>query len=274
MSAPEAVPQQTRPHAAPRSRPGGRRRPAHMARRAPARTTGPRMLGAPAPGGESIAILPPAHLARALPPRSATRSARLRLAVKAVVDRVGAAALLVLLAPVLLAVGAIVRVTSRGPAVYRQERVGHHGETFLVLKFRTMEHDAERRQRELAHRNEADGLLFKVHDDPRVTRFGRFLRRSSLDELPQLWNIVVGEMSLVGPRPLPVRPEAIVGAERRRLDVRPGLTGLAQVSGRSDLCWADTVRLDVEYVETWSLHIDLLLLARTPLAVLRGRGAY
>jgi lipopolysaccharide/colanic/teichoic acid biosynthesis glycosyltransferase len=216
----------------------------------------------------------PAHLARARPAAWTATSTGLRMAVKALFDRLVGAVLLVLLLPVMLVVGVIIRLDSPGRAIYRQERVGRDGRTFRMAKFRTMALDAERQQPELADGNQADGLLFKLHDDPRVTSVGRFLRRSSLDELPQLWNIVRGEMSLVGPRPLPVRPEDFAGAARRRLAMRPGLTGLAQVNGRSELSWSDTVHLDVAYVDGWSLWLDLRLLARTPLVVLQGRGAY
>jgi lipopolysaccharide/colanic/teichoic acid biosynthesis glycosyltransferase len=216
----------------------------------------------------------PAHLAPTRRQAWTTRSTSVRMGLKAVADRIGAAVLLAVLLPVMVVVATVIRLDSPGRAIYRQERVGRNGRTFRMAKFRTMADDAEGRLPELAERNETDGLLFKLHDDPRVTSVGRFLRRSSLDELPQLWNIVRGEMSLVGPRPLPVQPEEIVGADRRRLAMRPGLTGLAQVNGRSELSWSDTVRFDVAYVDGWSLWLDLRLLARTPLVVLQGRGAY
>jgi lipopolysaccharide/colanic/teichoic acid biosynthesis glycosyltransferase len=133
---------------------------------------------------------------------------------------------------------------------------------------------AEDRQDNLVEQNMADGLLFKIPGDPRITAPGHVLRRLSLDELPQLWNVLRGDMSLVGPRPLPVRPDAFVGDERRRLRVKPGITGLWQVNGRSELSWADTVHLDTLYVDRWSLGLDLAILLRTPAAVVRGRGAY
>jgi|SoiMethySBSTD1v2_1073268.scaffolds.fasta_scaffold01179_33 lipopolysaccharide/colanic/teichoic acid biosynthesis glycosyltransferase len=193
---------------------------------------------------------------------------------KATVDKAVALLLVVVLAPVLLAVSCAIAVTTGGPVLYRQRRAGWRGETFCLLKFRTMVDGASRRQRALDDCNEADGLLFKMHDDPRVTRLGRVLRRTSIDELPQLWNVLRGEMSLVGPRPLPVRPEAFVGEERRRLEVRPGLTGLWQVSGRSELSWDESIELDLRYVDGWSHGLDLAILARTPLAVARGRGAF
>ncbi|HEX5367591.1 MAG TPA: sugar transferase [Acidimicrobiales bacterium] len=197
-----------------------------------------------------------------------------RLLVKNLIDRVGSALLLLLLAPVVAAVAVAVRASGPGPLLFRQVRVGQRGASFDFLKFRTMTADAELHRGVLDGENDADGLLFKLHDDPRVTPVGRFLRRASLDELPQLWNVLRGDMSLVGPRPLPVDSNAFVGDERRRLRVKPGVTGLWQVSGRSDLGWAETVALDMHYVDHWSLGMDLAIMARTPLAVLRGRGAY
>jgi exopolysaccharide biosynthesis polyprenyl glycosylphosphotransferase len=197
-----------------------------------------------------------------------------RLVVKNAVDRVGAALLLVVLSPVLVVCALAIRLTSPGPALYRQPRVGRHGTTFELLKFRTMIVGADARVGELADRNESDGLLFKIRDDPRITPVGRLLRRTSLDELPQLWNVLRGDMSLVGPRPLPVPASAFVGGARRRLRVKPGLTGLSQVSGRSELSWDETVRIDAHYVDNWSLGLDLLVLLRTPLAIVKGNGAY
>jgi exopolysaccharide biosynthesis polyprenyl glycosylphosphotransferase len=193
---------------------------------------------------------------------------------KAVLDRVLAAAALVLLAPVLVPVAILVRLDSRGPALFRQVRIGREGREFRVVKFRTMYVDAEARLAELRERNETDGLLFKISDDPRVTRVGRFLRRTSIDELPQLLNVLRGDMSLVGPRPLPVKDSDFTGDVRRRLLVRPGITGLWQVNGRSDLSWDDAVRLDLYYVENWSIALDLAILLRTVGAVVRGTGAY
>jgi lipopolysaccharide/colanic/teichoic acid biosynthesis glycosyltransferase len=162
-----------------------------------------------------------------------------------------------------------------GPAFYRQVRIGHHGRPFAMHKLRTMEVDAHARRRALAALDEGAGPLFKVRADPRVTRVGAVLRRFSLDELPQLLNVLTGEMSLVGPRPaLPEEVAAYDAATRRRLAVRPGLTGLWQVSGRSDLGWAESVALDLHYVEHWSPALDLRILARTARAVLGGAGAY
>ncbi|WP_249714063.1 exopolysaccharide biosynthesis polyprenyl glycosylphosphotransferase [Rhizomonospora bruguierae] len=195
--------------------------------------------------------------------------------VKELVDRVAASAMLVLLCPVLLALAALVRATSPGPVLFRQGRVGRGGREFVMLKFRTMYGDAEERRREVAHLNESDGVLFKIRQDPRITPAGRILRRLSLDELPQLGNVVLGHMSLVGPRPpLPREVAAYPDDALRRLAVKPGLTGLWQVSGRSDLPWEEAVRLDLWYVENWSLSLDVVILLRTLTAVARGSGAY
>jgi len=192
-----------------------------------------------------------------------------------VFDRVGAALLLTAFAPVLAAVALAVRLDSPGPVLFRQVRVGRYGRAFQIYKFRTMHVDAERRLAEVRHLNEQDGVLFKIRDDPRVTRVGRYLRRFSLDELPQLFNVLGGTMSLVGPRPpLPREVAAYPADARRRLAVRPGMTGLWQVSGRSDLPWEEAVRLDLRYVENWSLTLDLVILLRTLTAVWRGAGAY
>jgi exopolysaccharide biosynthesis polyprenyl glycosylphosphotransferase len=193
---------------------------------------------------------------------------------KRVIDVVGAGLGLLLLSPLLVGVAVAVRLTSRGPALFRQTRIGRDGGEFRVFKFRTMHADAEGRRDELLARNETDGLLFKITDDPRVTPIGRFLRRTSVDELPQLINVLAGDMSLVGPRPLPIDDSDFQGHVRRRLLVRPGITGLWQVSGRSDISWDDAVRLDLYYVENWSLTLDFTILIRTVLAVWRGEGAY
>ncbi|GAA3398386.1 sugar transferase [Streptomyces roseoviridis] len=206
----------------------------------------------------------------------APRLSRLARLPKEVAERLIAAVLLLLLSPLMCAVALTVRLGSRGPALFRQVRVGLHGKQFTMLKFRTMRPDAEARRAELAHANHnSDGLLFKVRDDPRVTRVGATLRRYSLDELPQLINVLGGHMSLIGPRP-PL-PEEVAGYShevRRRLLVKPGLTGLWQVSGRSDLPWEEAVRLDLAYVDNWSLGLDAVILLRTGPAVLRGTGAY
>jgi lipopolysaccharide/colanic/teichoic acid biosynthesis glycosyltransferase len=153
--------------------------------------------------------------------------------------------------------------------------VGRGGKEFVIYKFRTMYVDAEARIAELRHLNEGDGVLFKMRNDPRVTRVGRALRRYSLDELPQLFNVLRGQMSLVGPRPpLPSEVAAYADDVRRRLAVKPGMTGLWQVSGRSDLPWEEAVRLDLRYVENWSLSMDLVIMLRTLTAVVRSSGAY
>ncbi|ROP31868.1 Undecaprenyl-phosphate galactose phosphotransferase WbaP/exopolysaccharide biosynthesis polyprenyl glycosylphosphotransferase [Couchioplanes caeruleus] len=195
--------------------------------------------------------------------------------VKDLFDRLGALFLLVLFGPLLLTVALCVRLTSRGPVLFRQVRVGRDGSRFRIFKFRSMYVDAEARLAELRHLNEHDGVLFKIRDDPRVTPVGRWLRRFSLDELPQLLNVLSGQMSLVGPRPpLPSEVAAYADDVRRRLAVKPGMTGLWQVSGRSDLPWEEAVRLDLRYVENWSLSLDLVILLRTMTAVVRSSGAY
>lgn len=198
----------------------------------------------------------------------------IRRAVKAALDALGAVTGLTLLCPLLLVTAAVVRLTSPGPALFRQVRIGQDGREFRVFKFRTMYTDAEERLAELVDRNESDGLLFKIKEDPRITPVGRVLRATSIDELPQLLNVLLGQMSLVGPRPLPVKDSDFTGHVRRRLLVRPGITGLWQVSGRSDISWEESVRLDLTYVENWSLSLDLLILARTVAAIVRRRGAY
>ncbi|MGI5247188.1 exopolysaccharide biosynthesis polyprenyl glycosylphosphotransferase [Dactylosporangium sp. CA-139066] len=198
-----------------------------------------------------------------------------RRLVKAFVDRVGAVVLLVLACPILALLALAVRVDSTGPVLFRQRRVGKDGHEFVIFKFRTMHIDAEARLAELRHLNEVDGALFKLRNDPRVTRVGRLLRKFSLDELPQLLNVIGGSMSLVGPRPpLPEEVAVYPDDARRRLAVRPGMTGLWQVSGRSDLSWDEAVRLDLQYVENWSLSLDLVIMLRTLSAVTRGAGAY
>jgi lipopolysaccharide/colanic/teichoic acid biosynthesis glycosyltransferase len=159
--------------------------------------------------------------------------------------------------------------------LFRQVRIGKAGRRFVMYKFRTMVVDAESRKHELVDLDHGDGVLFKIRSDPRVTPVGRWMRRLSIDELPQLINVVRGEMSLVGPRPpLPEEVAAYPSDMRRRLAVSPGLTGLWQVSGRSDLSWEETVRLDLRYVENWSFSLDLVILLRTLSAVCRSSGAY
>jgi exopolysaccharide biosynthesis polyprenyl glycosylphosphotransferase len=198
-----------------------------------------------------------------------------RRVAKALLDRLVALVALILLAPLLIAIALAIRLTSPGPAIFRQERIGWQGRHFTMWKFRTMVRDAEQLRSGLDGRNRhATGELFKVSGDPRVTRFGRWLRRTSLDELPQLVNVLLGQMSLVGPRPLPVTDARYDGEARRRLFVKPGLTGLWQISGRSDLDWEESVRLDLRYVEQWSLALDALIIWKTVFAVVKGRGAY
>lgn len=198
-----------------------------------------------------------------------------RRVVKSVFDRTVACAALVLLAPLLAVIAIMIRADGEGPALFRQERVGRDGQSFTLLKFRTMVADAERRKADLIAHNDHDGVLFKLRDDPRVTRVGAWLRRYSLDELPQLINVIWGHMSLVGPRPpLPDEVWRYGDDVRRRLVVRPGMTGLWQVSGRSDLSWEESVRLDLRYVENWSLTLDLQILWKTWSAVAHGNGAY
>lgn len=204
---------------------------------------------------------------------SPSRGAR-RL-VKGTFDRTAAALALLVLMPVLVAVGLLVRRDSAGPAIFRQQRIGRDGQCFTMFKFRTMTTEAEDVKATLSDRNESDGVLFKMRADPRITRVGAVLRRYSIDELPQLVNVLLGQMSLVGPRPaLAQEVDQYTVDPRRRLAVKPGLTGLWQVSGRSDLSWAESVRLDVRYVDNWSLGLDLSILVRTVGAVLSHRGAY
>jgi len=179
------------------------------------------------------------------------------------------------LSPLLVGLALAIRILDGRPVLFRQTRVGRDGRLFTIYKFRTMVTDAEARKAELVELNEHDGVLFKIKEDPRVTRVGRVLRRYSLDELPQLLNVLRGEMSLVGPRPpLPDEVARYEQDVRRRLAVKPGMTGLWQVSGRSDLSWEESVRLDVRYVENWSLILDLQILWKTWSAVFRASGAY
>lgn len=193
---------------------------------------------------------------------------------KGAIDRVLALFIIILIAPVLIGLAVAVRADG-GPALFRQTRIGKGGREFKVFKFRSMVVDAEARLAELRSRNEGAGLLFKVRNDPRITPIGRFIRKYSLDELPQLFNVLGGTMSLVGPRPpLPVEVAGYERAAARRLLVKPGITGLWQVSGRSDLSWEETVRLDLRYVENWSLALDAQILLKTVRAVLSGGGAY
>jgi exopolysaccharide biosynthesis polyprenyl glycosylphosphotransferase len=195
--------------------------------------------------------------------------------VKRSFDIACSAVLLLLASPVMAAVALAIKLEDGGPVLFRQARVGLRSEVFDCLKFRSMVTDAEARLAALAAQNEGSGPLFKMTHDPRITKVGRFIRRFSLDELPQLWNALRGDMSLVGPRPaLPAEVAQYDSDTRRRLDVRPGLTGLWQVSGRSNLSWDDTVRLDLYYVDNWSMVQDLTILAKTAKAVVGSSGAY
>jgi exopolysaccharide biosynthesis polyprenyl glycosylphosphotransferase len=196
-------------------------------------------------------------------------------AVKRTFDFVGASFLLIVLSPMLLLIALAVRLSSRGPVLYRSVRPGIGGEPFRCMKFRTMRLGSDQDQAELEERNEASGALFKIRDDPRLTAVGRWLRRYSLDELPQLINVLRGEMSLVGPRPLPMRDfERLEDWHKKRYLVLPGITGLWQVSGRAELDFDDLVRLDFLYLERWSVSLDLTILLKTVPAVLTRRGAF
>jgi len=198
------------------------------------------------------------------------------LLVKNVIDRIGAFIALVIVSPLIVGIALAIRITSAGPIIFRQPRAGKHGKAFVMYKFRSMNSDAEMRRAELEPFNQMSGPVFKVQDDPRVTPVGRWLRRWSLDELPQLINVLLGDMSLVGPRPLPVyEVEKFEDrAQRRRLSVKPGLTCLWQISGRNEVRdFRDWVRLDLEYIDNWSLGLDLKILVRTVPAVICGAGA-
>jgi exopolysaccharide biosynthesis polyprenyl glycosylphosphotransferase len=208
-----------------------------------------------------------------LPPMRLGSSARL---LKRSFDLAASAMLLALLAPVMLAIAVAIRLDTKGAALYRQPRRGRLGSTFQIVKFRTMFVGSEQRRSDVLHLNEVDGPLFKIKGvDPRVTRVGSFLRRTSLDELPQLWNVLRGEMSLVGPRPFVIyEADQITGWATRRLDMTPGITGLWQVLGRNDMPFAEMVKLDYVYVTNWSLWWDLKILCQTIPVVLGRRGAY
>ena len=194
---------------------------------------------------------------------------------KRVLDVALSLVLLLLLAPLFLVVAALIKLTSKGPVFFRQERMGVNKRTFLIYKFRTMVPDAEKLIDALEAQNQVSGPVFKIMDDPRITPLGRMLRRSSIDELPQLFNVLKGDMSLVGPRPLPVRDYQGFNEDwqRRRFSVRPGITCLWQVNGRSSIPFEQWMRLDLQYMDEWSLWLDIKILARTIPAVLRGSGA-
>ncbi|WP_375491216.1 sugar transferase [uncultured Jatrophihabitans sp.] len=195
---------------------------------------------------------------------------------KRMLDLVVATLALVAAAPLLLATAAAVKLTSSGPVLFRQPRLGMGGAEFRIRKFRSMTSDAESRRNDLLQHNEQDGggVLFKIRDDPRITAVGRWIRKLSIDELPQLLDVLSGRMSLVGPRPLSAEDSTYEGAARRRLMVKPGITGLWQISGRSETTWDDAVRFDLYYVENWSLGLDLSILIRTVFAVLGRKGAF
>ncbi|WP_454778554.1 exopolysaccharide biosynthesis polyprenyl glycosylphosphotransferase [Georgenia muralis] len=194
---------------------------------------------------------------------------------KRALDVVVASLILVAMAPVLALVALAIKLEDGGPVIFRQQRVGQNGETFTMHKLRSMALDAEDRLAELRGHDDGNGVLFKMRDDPRVTRVGRLIRRFSLDEFPQFFDVLLGRMSVVGPRPpLPCEVDGYAGHVRRRLLTRPGITGLWQVSGRSDLSWEDGVRLDLAYVENWSVAGDLIIILKTAKAVISARGAY
>lgn len=195
--------------------------------------------------------------------------------VKRIFDIKAAIILLILTSPILILVAIVVKCSSRGPVFFRQERIGQAGRPFRFVKFRSMRVGAHEEWEELRKHSERPGIIPKIKDDPRVTRIGRFLRRWSLDELPQLFNVLAGTMSLVGPRPhLPQEVAEYAKRHKVVLEVKPGITGLAQVSGRADLDFEDEVKLDTYYIENWSPALDLVILLRTPFAVIRKRGAY
>lgn len=193
--------------------------------------------------------------------------------IKRVIDITGSATLILLLLPVFVAIAIALWVTSGLPVFFVQRRLGQRGAEFGCWKFRTMVRDAETRRAEVLHLNTTEGPTFKHEDDPRVTRFGKFLRRTSLDELPQLWNVLRGDMSLVGPRPLPLVENRYQGSQMQRLSVKPGITCTWQVSGRSKVTFQQWMEMDLEYVESRTALGDLWLLLRTVPAVLSGRGA-
>lgn len=204
---------------------------------------------------------------------STTPSASWALLLKRVVDLVGSLVLIVLTAPLMLLTAAAIRITSPGPVLFRQKRCTLHGRVFWMYKFRTMITEAEQLRAELDARNEVQGPVFKMSDDPRVTPLGRFLRRYSIDELPQLFNVLNGNMSLVGPRPpIPSEVQDYENWQRRRLSMRPGLTCIWQTTGRNKVGFEQWMKLDLEYIDTWSLGLDFKILLKTPFVVLRGTG--
>jgi exopolysaccharide biosynthesis polyprenyl glycosylphosphotransferase len=202
-------------------------------------------------------------------------NAPLRLAVKRLLDIGVSATMLLLLAPLFVVVAILIKLLMPGPVLFSQQRSGRHGKAFGLLKFRSMVTDAEAIRQNLESHNEADGPVFKIRNDPRITPFGRFIRKFSIDELPQLWNVFKGDMSLVGPRPpIPAEVEKYEPWQRRRLDMRPGLSCIWQVSGRNRISFEDWMKMDLYYVDNWSLWLDVKILLRTIPAVLTGEGAY
>ncbi|HEU4345169.1 MAG TPA: sugar transferase [Candidatus Binatia bacterium] len=199
-----------------------------------------------------------------------------QLATKRLIDIFGSVILLVALAPLFAIVAFLIRLDSPGPVFFAQERVGLNKRRFRIIKFRTMLDGSDQKQQMLEHLNEAQGPVFKIKNDPRITRLGKFLRRFSIDELPQLINVLKGDMSLVGPRPLPVRDVERIDLHwhKRRFSIKPGITCLWQVNGRSDVRFNEWVRMDLDYIDKWSLGLDLKILMKTIPAVLRGPGAY
>jgi exopolysaccharide biosynthesis polyprenyl glycosylphosphotransferase len=199
-----------------------------------------------------------------------------QLLAKRLFDFCSSVILLLAMAPVFVVVAILIRLDSPGPVLFKQERVGLNKRRFRLFKFRTMFNGAEQQQQTLEGLNEAAGPVFKIKDDPRITRVGKFLRRYSIDELPQLFNVVIGDMSLVGPRPLPVRDIDRIDAQwhKRRLSMKPGVTCLWQVNGRSNISFEHWVRMDLEYIDKWSLGLDLKILLKTIPAVAKGSGAY
>jgi len=197
------------------------------------------------------------------------------LLAKRVFDLVVTLASVPLLIPIMVLVGIAIRLDSKGPIFFTQDRIGLHKRVFKMYKFRSMVPDAEERMKEVEHLNEADGPNFKIENDPRVTRLGQFMRKTSIDELPQLFNVLLGDMSLVGPRPMSKRDVKLFdrGVQRKRFSVRPGITCLWQVSGRSDLSFDDWLELDLRYIESWSFWLDIKILLKTIPTVLLGSGA-
>jgi exopolysaccharide biosynthesis polyprenyl glycosylphosphotransferase len=205
---------------------------------------------------------------------SATPRQPVALLLKRAIDLVASVAAIAVLAPVFLIAGILVKTTSRGPIFFRQTRVGLNGRKFTLFKFRSMYEDAEGQRAALQDRNEMSGPVFKIKDDPRITPVGKWMRRFSIDELPQFWNVLAGHMSLVGPRPpIPDEVKKYERWQRRRLSMKPGITCLWQVSGRNGVDFEDWMRLDLAYIDTWSLRLDVQILLRTVPVVIIARGA-